>query len=114
MADNAQYTINFAGALIGVGMVAILAFVVYMLSYHDLPTANTQLYSTVLGIVGTQVSLVVGYFFGSSANNRKLIEANAQQAQTIAVAQNALTPDTSKTVNLDPGQTASVTAKGEP
>jgi len=109
MADT-QPTLNIAAAIIAIGMVAILGFVVWAMVYLAIPQANAQLFSTALGIVGTQVGLIVGFYFGSSANNKKLADTNATQAQTIAQAQNALTPD-AKTVTIEPGQTAQVNAK---
>jgi hypothetical protein len=111
MADTSQTSINATGAIIGVGMLILVALLEYVIGFRTIPDGNKELLSTMLGLLGNGLAVVVGFYFGSSANNKKLADTNNVQAQTINAAQAALAPVSDKTLNIEPGQTASVTAK---
>ncbi len=63
-------------------------------------------------VVNNLFIAAVAFFIGGSVTSRKKDDAINTQASTIAKAQDALAPlgVADKTINLDPGQTASVNA----
>ena len=108
-----QDWINVAGALIAVGLIALLFYCTHALITQEVPAPNKDALMVVIGILSMNVAQVVSWFFGSSAENKRLAEANANQAETIKTAQAALTPNLDATVTLGPGESATVAASGE-
>lgn len=105
-----RWALNISGALVGMGLVGILAFVAWALVYKTVPPENENSFSTLLGILSAQVGMVVGFYFGSSIGNKKQSDAIASQAETIKVAQQALNPGTADAIVLPPGASATATA----
>jgi len=89
--DN-QRSINLAGSLVGLGLVGVLSFIAWALVYHEIPDKNSAGFSTLLGIISGNVGLVVGFYFGSSANNRKQAETISTLANTAAAQTKAAPP----------------------
>ena len=120
MNDKGQRVLNTAGSIVAVLLVLLLWFIAYALVFHEIPSANATSFSTLLGIIGIQVGIVIGYFFGQTLGNRAKDETikaatvtAATMADTAAVAQAALTPKaTADVIPLAPGD--SVTAKADP
>jgi hypothetical protein len=111
--------LNLAGASIGFGVLLMMAGVGYVLAYVNIPKENAQLFSTYLGLLGIQFGLVIGFFFGSSLNNKKQSEALATAAnntQTLAqkIPDASNSRDDDKSVTLAAGESAKVTAKDKP
>lgn len=109
-----QTSLNFAGAFIGIGVLGMMAGVGYVLAFVQIPQQNAQLFSTYLGLLGIQFGIVIGFFFGSSLNNKRQSEALATSASNTA-ALAAKIPDAvspgEKDVTLASGETAKVKAK---
>jgi hypothetical protein len=118
--DGNQRVLSVAGSLVAVGLVGLLWFIAYALVFHEIPTANATSFSTLLGIIGIQVGIVIGYFFGQTMGNRAKDDtiktataAAATMADTAAVAQAALTPKApADVIPLAAGE--SVTATADP
>lgn len=107
--------LNIAGAFVGAGLIAILGFVTWALVYVQIPTGNENVFTVLIGILAANVGMVVGFFFGSSATNKKQADTIDKQAATIQEAQSALAPlGPAPTVKLDPGEQAVVQASPEP
>lgn len=113
MKDNPREVLNLSGAIIGMLLVGILAFLAWALVYVQVPVENETAMNVLLGILSTQVSMVIGFHFGGSMSNKKLTEATASQAETIKTAQAALTPSVNS-VPVAPGETVSVTGTDDP
>jgi hypothetical protein len=116
--DKNQRVLSIAGSIVAVGLVGLLWFIAYALVFHEIPTANATSFSTLLGIIGIQVGIVIGYFFGQTMGNRakddtikSLSSTAAIAADTTAVAQAALTPEATAVIPLAPGE--AVTAKAD-
>jgi hypothetical protein len=90
--------VNYSGAVIGILLVGILAFLSWALVYVEVPDKNETAMNVLLGILSTQVGIVIGFHFGSSVNNKRLTDATASQAETIKAAQAALAPVVDTTV----------------
>lgn len=106
-------TMALAGAFIAAGLISILGFVTWALVFREIPGANANAFTLLIGILSTNVGTLVGFYFGASyANNRKE-QANAAALETMAktaqVAGAALTPP-SEGITLPPGASAAVTA----
>lgn len=103
--------LNIAGAGIAGGLVIILGFLTWALVFREVPQANQSSLSILLGLLGAQISAVVGFFFGSSISTKKqteTIDTLAKTAQTAGVAL-APVPD----VTLAPGASLAVKAETE-
>src|SRR5665213_875675 len=86
----AQSTVNLSGLLIGLGLTVILGGVTFALIKYDIPKDNQNALLILIGILSTNIGVIVNWHFGSSAGSRKLIDANSTLANTAAVAQAAL------------------------
>jgi xanthosine utilization system XapX-like protein len=113
----AQSTVNLSGLLIGLGLTVILGGVTFALIKYDIPKDNQNALLILIGILSTNIGVIVNWHFGSSAANRKQTETISTLANTAASAQAALpivagvSDPKEKKVTLDPGQKASVQAK---
>lgn len=111
--DVRQTSLNIAGSAIGIGLVVILGFMSWALVYRQVPAENETGLSILLGILSAQVSMVVGFYFGSSASTKKqaeTIDKMADTAKTAAQTAQAASPTAVPDLVLDPGQTATVQA----
>ena len=114
MSHLRQETLNVAGAIIGTSLVGILAFLAWALVYVRVPDGNETAMNVLLGILSTQVGMVVGFYFGSSFSSKKQTETIDTLAKTAQVAGEALSPSADATVTLEPGQSAKVSAEQVP
>lgn len=90
MADNKDsQVLNVAGSITGLGLVGLLWFATWALVFQKIPQENQTNFSTLMGIISMNVGLVVGFFFGSSVNNKKQSETISTMAKTQA----SLLPD---------------------
>lgn len=108
MTRTPQDVINWTGAIVGIGLIAIMAFVTWALVFVTVPTENqtslVQLVGNLTGLIG----IVVGFYFGSSSTAKKqqdTIDTLAKTAQTAGVALG--TPDS---LVIPPGQSATATS----
>lgn len=104
--------LNYAGSLIGLTLVGLLGFSLWALVYVEVPQANNNTLTVLIGILSANIGMVVGFFFGSSQASGKKDDIIATQAKTAQVAGQAL-PSVSSAgpeISLPPGTTASVTS----
>ena len=69
--------LNITGAFIAVGLITILGFCTYALVYEPIPDKNENALLILIGVLSTNVSTIISFFFGSSL-------ANKQQQDTIS------------------------------
>lgn len=103
-----QESLNIAGALIGVLLVSILAFLAWALVFVTVPAENETAMNVLLGILSTQVGIVVGFYFGSSLAAKRQTDTIDKQADTIKAATQAAMPAPS--IPLAPGDSVTVEA----
>lgn len=111
MVHQSRESLNLAGAFVAAGLIAILGFVTWALVFAEVPEANQNALTLLIGILSANVGVVVGFFFGSSVTNKKQADTIEKQAATIQTAQAALAPTGHADVMLAPGETATVEAK---
>lgn len=104
---DARTPLNLAGALVAIGLIAVLGFITWALVFVQVPQGNRDTLTVVVGILSANVGLVVGFFFGSTVTNHRKDEALEKQASTIQAAQAALAP-TEPTIPVEPGQRVTV------
>lgn len=90
--DQNRRLLNRTGAAVAGGLITILAGSFWMLVFHDLPKDNHDIILILVTTIANAVLMIVGYFFGTSVATSKQGEIIAQQADTIATAQNKLAP----------------------
>lgn len=108
MSQQQPQTLNIAGSIIAVLVVGLLWFISWCLVFYNIPPENATNLSQIIGMIGTQVGLVVGWYFGSSASNKKLVDAVATQANTAAASQAVISPN--PVVPLGPNESVTVKA----
>lgn len=108
--DTQQTTINFSGVILAIIVIALYWFLAYALVYIKIPEQNSTNLAMVIGVVGNLVGIIIGWYFGSSASNKRQGEIIATQASTIAAAQEKLPPIIDKTIPLAAGETVAVKA----
>lgn len=85
-----QESLNLAGSFVACGLISILGYITWALVNVAIPDANANALTLLIGILSANVGMVVGYFFGSSVNNKKQTEAIAAMAETAKTAGVAL------------------------
>lgn len=114
MKEVRQAALNLTGGLIGFVLVLILGFMSWALVFRAIPDQNESTLNVLLGILSTQVGMVVGFYFGNSVGSKRQTETIDKLAETAKAAQAALpTNADSADVTLEPGQTATVAAEGQ-
>lgn len=108
-----QESLNLAGSFVACGLISILAFITWALVYVAIPDANANALTLLIGILSANVGMVVGYFFGSSVNNKKQTEAIADMAKTAHAAGAALPGPDGASITLPVGAAATVQATEE-
>ena len=68
-----------AGAIAG-GLISIMAFLTWALIYRSIPAENKEALTVLLGVLSANIGIVVGYYFGSTNNNRAKDQAIAHLA----------------------------------
>lgn len=109
MGEFNRETMNIAGGFVAAGLICILGFVTWALVFVEVPKANENAFTLLIGILSANVGLVVGFFFGSSVTNKKqaeTIDTLAKTAQTAGVAASA----SPEAIVLKEGQSATATA----
>lgn len=109
--DAAALVMALAGGFIAAGLISILGFVTWALVYREIPGANANAFTLLIGILSTNVGTLVGFYFGASyANNRKE-QATASTLETMAkTAQNAGPATPNGGITIPPGDAAKVTS----
>lgn len=110
-----RMAINLAGAFVAAGLVLILAFVTWSLVFLVIPPENQNNLTLLIGNLMALVGLVVGFFFGSSSENKRQTETIETLASTAKSAQEALAPLTPiPDVVVTPGKPVTVAAEDPP
>lgn len=104
---TAQESLNLAGSFVASALVSILAFIAWALVFKEIPQRNDNSLTLLIGILSSNIGLVVGFFFGSSLNSKKQTEAIADMAKTAQAAGAALPGGV---IDLKPGESATATA----
>ncbi len=105
--------INLAGAIVAVSIVTILGFMTWALVFVAIPTANKDALALLIGVLSSNVAMVVGFFYGSSASARQqqdTIDTLAKTAQTAGTALAGATGAAPGDVTLQPGEQVKVAA----
>lgn len=82
---NPQDIVNVTGGTIAIGLIAILGFLTWALIYVEMPEANQNVLTVLVGILSATVNQVVSFYFGSSSQAKKqadTIDTLAKTAQT--------------------------------
>lgn len=104
----AKESLNIAGGFVAAGLIVILGFTTWALVYQNVPEANQNALTLLIGILSANVGVVVGFFFGSSVTSKKQTETIDTLAKTAQTAGAAL-PGADAMV-IPPGQSATATA----
>ncbi len=99
--------LNATAASVALGLVGILGFVTWALVFRELPKANEPSFTLLIGILSTNVGLIIGFFFGSSAASARkdsTIDAMAKTAQAAGIGGDP------GSIVLKPGEQATATA----
>lgn len=104
-----QESLNLAGALIGVLLVGVLAFLAWALVFVRVPPENETAMNVLLGILSTQVGIVVGFYFGSSLGNKKQADTISTLADTAKTVAQTVAPTPS--IPVGPGEQVTVEGK---
>ena len=104
---QSRESLNTAGALVAVGLIAILAFMTWALVFAAIPEANQNALTLLIGILSANVGVVVGFFFGSSVTSKKQTETIDTMAKTAASSAPA---PAGPVVEIAPGEQATVRA----
>ena len=101
--------LNLAGAFVAAGLIGILGFVTWALVFAEVPDANQNALTLLIGILSANVGVVVGFFFGSSVTSKKQTETIDTLAKTAQTAGATLSGEPAPIV-LKEGQSATATA----
>ncbi len=104
--DVLMYT---TGSVVAIGVLSILAYLVWAMINHEVPDANKTALLVIAGSVTANSGQVVSFFFSSSSSARKAADTINTLANTASAAQTALTPNATA-VPLAPGETVTVKA----
>lgn len=100
---NVSRALNLAGAAVACSLMTVMAFLTWALVYREVPAANREALTVLIGILSANVSLVVGFYFGSSVSNKA-------KDHTVANLSEALRPQSPDAIVIPPGGQATTTA----
>lgn len=106
--------LNVTASIVGIGLVILLGFVTWALIYHAIPEDNQTAFNLLIGILSTNVGLVVGFFFGSSMANRKQQDISTSQAATIATQASAIQATAVQAASQTTGAVSGITDANNP
>lgn len=89
--EKQQQTLNWFGGMIAFLVIGLLWFISWALIYKEIPGTNQTNLAQIIGMLGIQVGIIIGWYFRNSQIDKKnsetigkLVEANASQAATVA------------------------------
>lgn len=103
VAAEGNIVINVTAGLIAGFLAAILAFTIWALIYHTIPTENAPVLQVLIGCLTTNLSGIVAFYFGSSY-------AAKRQSETIDKQTDAINTALASTPPANGGNTVTATA----
>lgn len=97
-------------AAMAVGLLVITAVATTAIFVVPIPDKNETIVGQALGTLWSLLGVVVSFFYSTSTGNRKDAETIATLAQTAQVAQQALTPNATPDLVIEPGKPATIAA----
>lgn len=111
LSEAGRTALNIAGALVGGGLIGILAFLTWAMVFREIPAGNEAVLNVLLGILSANVGLIVGFFYGSNVANKRQVDTIETLAKTAERAGVALNPEAQPSLKIEPGETATVKAE---
>jgi hypothetical protein len=102
--------LNTTGTLISLGLIAVLAGVTWALIFREVPEANQNALLILIGILSTNITQVVNFFFGSTSDAKRQAETIDTLAKTTATAQMTPAPAGPAAMVIPPGESATATS----
>lgn len=93
--NDVQQALNKTGSSVAILLVFLLGAAIGILLTRPVPDANMNVLLVLLGALATNITNIVQYFFGSTANNKQKDATIA--TLTAAAAPNTTTTTTTKT-----------------
>lgn len=118
-------TLNWFGGIIAILIIGLLWFISYALIFVEIPTTNQTNLAQIIGMIGIQIGIIIGWFFRGSQNEKEQSKTISTLVATASKAQDALPPvaapvipggsaaapaSTGDDVVLQPGQNVNVAA----
>lgn len=106
-----QDVLNWTGAIVAVGLIAILGFMTWALVMRQVPDENQNALLLLIGNLTGLIGIVVAFYFGSSSQQKKQADTINTLAETAKTAGTALATNASPdAITLKPGESANVAA----
>lgn len=99
------------GLIVGSALVACMVFTTVAPYFVALPPTSVRLIDQQQTILQSVLMVLVGYLWGNSAGNKLLADTVNLQAKTALTAGAALSPAPAPTVELSPGEQATIKAE---
>ena len=116
--DKGFFTQDTIGAVVAVGVIVSTIIATGAIFLIRIPDNNQTLVGQAIGTLFSLTGVIVAFFYGSSAGQRKTQDTLNTMANTAKTAQAALPPvaglEADKTVTVGPGETAAVTGSDTP
>jgi len=111
--ERGRGILNASGAAIGLSLIGLLGFALWALIFREVPEANQNAMTLLIGILSANVGMVVGFYFGSSATTKKQSDTIDVMAKTAATAGVALgVPESALLIPTGAQATATSTPDG--
>lgn len=113
-APGPSQTTNVIGGIIAIMVIGLLWFIVYALVFIEIPVTNQTNLATIIGLVGLQIGIIIGWFFRGSQNESTQSKTISTLVATASKAQDALPPvpgSGAPTIPVEPG--AKVVVEGK-
>lgn len=109
--EKSRLHVNRMGLSVIVILLLILGFLAGALVYAEIPDKNQNAMLVLIGIIATNVGVVVNWLFGTSVSSKKQQDTIADMAHTAKSAQAALPANPSSAIPIHPGETVAVKAE---
>lgn len=89
---NRQEAINRAGNTVAILLVMVLIFLAVALVFVNVPNNNESTLNTLVTLIVNQITLVIGYYFGSSSTTKKSAETIDKLVDTATAVRESTLP----------------------
>ena len=103
--DNNQRQLNWFGGIVALLIIGLLWYITYALIAQEIPSGNQTNLAQIIGMIGIQVGIIIGWFFRGSQNEAAQSKTIQLQAETAGKAQAALAPVIDKIDKVATGPT---------